>query len=202
MHHPQAGCIIRDGRARIGYAFQEPRLLPGKTVAENVRWVLGGRERESGDGRINGYLEAAGLGHVLSHYPDQLSGGMRQRVSLVRAFAVNPGLLLMDEPFQGLDAATRRDMQQILLRLWRRTKPTVLLVTHDPDEAMALGSHILVLGGDPVTCVYRAAAVNEAGAARFSLRDAKAIQQITGGREPDIPRRLDHETLTYAHELG
>ncbi|WP_312118390.1 ATP-binding cassette domain-containing protein [Brevibacillus reuszeri] len=94
-------------------------------------------------------LEEAGLGDALHCYPEQLSGGMRQRVALVRAFAFRPALLLMDEPFQSLDAATRRSMHDLLLKLWGKDRPTVLLATHDQEEAAMLGSRIVLLDGTP-----------------------------------------------------
>ncbi|SFF16890.1 NitT/TauT family transport system ATP-binding protein [Paenibacillus algorifonticola] len=179
LEKPEQGRIIRNSisiskssinKHRISYVFQEPRLLPGKTVLENVRWVLGrntpimeDNEDATGPSKSKSaknnctrdmvieLLREAGLASAIHHYPHQLSGGMRQRVSLVRAFAASPDLLLMDEPFQSLDPAARLNMHQLLLKLWEKDKPTVLLVTHDCDEALRLGSRIVLLAGSPAS---------------------------------------------------
>ncbi|GFZ91063.1 mannosyltransferase [Paenibacillus marchantiophytorum] len=152
LEQPSGGMIHRM-ETSIGIVFQEPRLLPFQTVLENVQWVF---DRE-GNTETNRYalslLEKAGLTHVLHDYPHQLSGGMKQRVAIVRAFVSSPQLLIMDEPFQGLDAWTKREMQKLLLLLWNKEKPTVLLATHDQEEAFALGNRVIVLGGTPAAII-------------------------------------------------
>ncbi|WHX31060.1 ATP-binding cassette domain-containing protein [Brevibacillus agri] len=187
---PTAGTVARDRRERLGYVFQEPRLLPGKTVWENVRWVLEGQAEEASE-RVLAMLEAAELASVLHDYPEQLSGGMRQRVSVVRAFAARPGLLLLDEPFQSLDAATRADMHRLFRKLWEAEKPTVLLATHDLEEALALGTRIVVLGGRPANLLADVAAtsVDQQGRARFSEAHRLRLVQMTAAKED----RMDGE---------
>lgn len=182
---PDAGIIRSRSDMRIGYVFQEPRLLPWKTVLDNVRWVLDDRKRAIRDEDIAVWLTEAGMAHALTSYPDQLSGGMKQRVSLIRAFVANPGLLLMDEPFQSLDAGTRQDMQKLLLRLWHKNKPTVLLVTHDLDEALALGSRIVVLtgAGSLAMDIFHAAADVGADTMRFTADDIVKLHKLVNGHQ-------------------
>ncbi len=127
--------------------FQSPGLMPWRTVHGNVSFALEllhvpSRER---DERATRYIELAGLGPFVDHLPAELSGGMAQRVGLVRALAVEPQVLLMDEPFGALDAITRSQMQIELLRIWEREKRTVLFVTHAINEAILLSDRILVL---------------------------------------------------------
>ncbi|UUV27594.1 ATP-binding cassette domain-containing protein [Lysinibacillus sp. FN11] len=99
--------------------------------------------------RINQLLKIAGLYHNKAHYPHQLSGGMKQRVSLIRAMVNQPALLLMDEPFQSLDVRLKKEMLQLVHTLWLDYQPTVLLVTHDLHEALFLGQRILIFGNSP-----------------------------------------------------
>ncbi|WP_025850643.1 ABC transporter ATP-binding protein [Paenibacillus ehimensis] len=182
LERPAYGAVHLRADACIGCVFQEPRLLPGKTVLENVRWVLERSDRpgKGTDGKALDLLKEAGLAHAVSDYPDQLSGGMKQRVSLVRAFVSDPTLLIMDEPFQSLDAAAKKDMQTLLLRLWHKKKPMVLLVTHDLEEALALGSRIVVLGGSPAEIVEDIKAAGSAGGPQFSPPDKLKLEQMSG----------------------
>jgi len=134
-----------------GVVFQQHTLFPWKTVLENVEFGLKMRgvnrlERRS---KATEILAQVGLGDFLRHYPDQLSGGMQQRVSLARVLVNRPRVLLMDEPFCSLDAQTRLGMQQMLLELWRELHMTVLFVTHDVDEALFLSDRVLVSSRRP-----------------------------------------------------
>lgn len=141
---PDSGLISSPTRS-LGYVFQEPRLLPSLTVFENIAWVSETVDVE----RINQLLKIAGLYHNKAHYPHQLSGGMKQRVSLIRAMVNQPALLLMDEPFQSLDVRLKKEMLQLVHTLWLDYQPTVLLVTHDLHEALFLGQRILIFGNSP-----------------------------------------------------
>ena len=127
----------------VAVAFQEPRLVPWKRVLDNI--TLGLRVPEPT--RVaNEALEEVGLTERTSAWPLTLSGGEAQRVSLARALVRSPSLLLLDEPFSALDALTTISMHRLVLQLWERHRPAVLLVTHDVDEALALADRVLVLG--------------------------------------------------------
>jgi sulfonate transport system ATP-binding protein len=126
----------------VAVAFQEPRLLPWARVAANV--VLGVGGPDAGErGRVA--LEEVGLADKARAWPLTLSGGQAQRASLARALVREPDLLLLDEPFGALDALTRRSMHQLVLDLWHRHSPTVLIVTHDVEEALRLADRVVVL---------------------------------------------------------
>ncbi|MET1085684.1 MAG: ABC transporter ATP-binding protein [Arthrobacter sp.] len=135
--------------ARCAFAFQEPRLLPWHTLQANVAIGLpaGGNAKE-GKAKVARLLELVGLEGFAKHRPREVSGGMAQRASLARALARNPSVLLLDEPFGALDALTRIRMQDLLLDIHRVEPATVLLVTHDVDEALQLADRIIVLGND------------------------------------------------------
>lgn len=130
----------------LGYVFQEPRLLPWRTVRENLELVLPpGHDPKV----ITELLEITGLIHFQHAYPQRLSLGMSRRVALARAFAIKPDLLLMDEPFVSLDAATAEKMRRLLQALWQRRPHTVLFVTHDLREAIALADRLVFLTFPP-----------------------------------------------------
>lgn len=131
----------------LGYVFQAPRLLPWRTVAENLALVLHGRPDQ--DERVAGWLHEVGLDGQGSVYPSHLSGGMGRRVALARAFAVEPDLLLMDEPFVSLDEPTARNLRSLLVRILRAHPTTVLFVTHDLREAIMLADRLLFLSQPP-----------------------------------------------------
>ncbi len=132
---------------RCAVAFQEPRLLPWRSVRENVRLGLpAGTGRAEGDTAVDDLLRLVGLSAHAGHRPREISGGMAQRASLARALARTPGVLLLDEPFGALDALTRLKMQDLLLTIHAAQPTTVLLVTHDVDEALQLADRIVVLG--------------------------------------------------------
>lgn len=134
---------------RCAFAFQEPRLLPWHTLQANVAIGLPkGCSAKDGKAKVARLLELVGLDSFAKHRPREVSGGMAQRASLARALARNPGVLLLDEPFGALDALTRIKMQDLLLDVHRAEPTTVLLVTHDVDEALQLADRIIVLGTD------------------------------------------------------
>jgi sulfonate transport system ATP-binding protein len=135
----------------VSMAFQEPRLLPWRTVGENVWLGLQAPDRREVASRA---LDEVGLSEKEEAWPLTLSGGQAQRVSLARALVREPDLLLLDEPFGALDALTRLSMHGLVERLWRHHQPTVLLVTHDIDEALALSDRVLVLDAGHIVSEY------------------------------------------------
>ncbi|MFF0717890.1 ABC transporter ATP-binding protein [Micromonospora sp. NPDC003816] len=153
LDRPSDGEITVDGRAVRGVAartamvFQDPRLLPWRTLAGNVAFGLApGHDRTTARADVRAWLELVGLGDFTEHRPRQVSGGMAQRTALARALARRPGVLLLDEPFAALDALTRLRMQDLVGQVQRAAGSTVLLVTHDVDEALRLADRIVVLG--------------------------------------------------------
>jgi NitT/TauT family transport system ATP-binding protein len=135
----------------LGYLFQRDALLPWKTALENVALPLTIRGRPAAEvrGRATEWLRRVGLAGFESYYPHQLSGGMRKRVSLATTLIYGPTVLLMDEPFSALDVQTRNLMENELLELWAETRNTVLFITHDLEEAIALSDEVLVLTAGP-----------------------------------------------------
>lgn len=137
---------------RCAVVFQEPRLLPWRSVASNV--ALGTRRRKGNQTeRINQLLAEVDLSDSATAWPHQLSGGMAQRVGLARGLAAEPDVLLLDEPFAALDALTRLRMQELLLQVREHHSQTVVLVTHDIDEALYLADRIIILGESPARVV-------------------------------------------------
>jgi ABC-type nitrate/sulfonate/bicarbonate transport system ATPase subunit len=134
---------------RVGYLFQEPRLLPWLTADENLDFVLDScRVPTSRWSELKSrYLAMTGLSEYRDYYPHQISGGMAQRLALVRALCVEPGILLMDEPFSGLDEITARRIRSDLLAIWRETRKTIVFVTHNAFEACFLADRVLVMSG-------------------------------------------------------
>ncbi|WP_281194570.1 ABC transporter ATP-binding protein [Halorubrum sp. F4] len=135
----------------MGVVFQEYHLFPWLTVEENVGFGLDRSDRSAGEraARVDGMLELVGLSEFRESYPKSLSGGMKQRVAIARALAVDPTLLLMDEPFGAVDAQTREMLQRELLDVWGSTGKTVLFVTHDVAEAVTLADRIVVMAAEP-----------------------------------------------------
>ena len=143
---------VYEGRAsvsggRIGYLFQEPRLLPWLTAEENLDFALASCRVPSSRWRDlkARYLAMTGLSAFVDYYPHQMSGGMAQRLALVRALCVEPAVLLMDEPFSGLDEITARRLRADLLSIWHETRKTIVFVTHNAYEACFLADRILVM---------------------------------------------------------
>jgi ABC-type nitrate/sulfonate/bicarbonate transport system ATPase subunit len=139
--------------SHLGMAFQQPGLFPWMTVRQNVAIGLRtrGHSRRDAQATADRFLDTVGLADFKDAYPSQLSGGMAQRVGIARALALKPRLLLLDEPFAAVDAFTRLKLQQEFKTLLRLDRPTVLFVTHDVPEAIALGDSIVVMTQRPAT---------------------------------------------------
>ena len=154
---PSDGLVLHDGKPvkgpspSVGFVFQSDNLMPWRTVRDNIAFgpELRGESRKSYSPRIDELLDLVGLNGFGDYYPHQLSGGMRQRVNIARALAINPDVLLMDEPFGALDAQTREIMQDELMRIWRKTGNTVVFITHQIDEAIFLADRVLILAARP-----------------------------------------------------
>ena len=139
------------GKPLTSMVFQEASIFPWMTVRRNVAYGLRlrGVDARTIDAAVGHFLELTGLAAFADAYPHQLSGGMKQRVSVARAFANDPEILLMDEPFAALDEQNRIVLQQELLRIWSESRKTVLFITHSIDEALVLGDRVVVMSGRP-----------------------------------------------------
>src|SRR5262249_10353528 len=137
----------RRHQGHVGVVFQEDRLLPWLSLRDNVALVLRplGLERSARDARADRYLRLAGVAGCEDSYPGRVSGGMRQRAAIARALAIEPDVLLMDEPFGALDAQNRRIMQREVRRIWAETRRTILFVTHSIEEAVAIGTALIMV---------------------------------------------------------
>lgn len=145
------GQMLKGADRKISMVFQRLALLPWKTVMGNVEFGLqmAGVSKEERRAAAQKYIDLVGLHGFEKSYPNQLSGGMKQRVGIARAYAVNPEILLMDEPFGQLDAQTRYAMQEEILRIWQQEKKTVIFVTNNIEEAVYLGDRIILLSNCP-----------------------------------------------------
>jgi NitT/TauT family transport system ATP-binding protein len=157
---PASGVATIDGRdmtgsagdrPRVGYVFQDHRLLPWRTVAANLELVLEAADVPKGEwsARIDRYLGILQIGQFRDSWPMRLSGGQRQRVSIARALAIDPAVVLMDEPFSTLDEVTARTMRQQLVELWQQSPRTIVFVTHSIREAIFLADRIVILTKGP-----------------------------------------------------
>jgi sulfonate transport system ATP-binding protein len=152
---PTLGRIALDGdlitapHPAIGIVFQEPRLFPWLTVEQNIGFGLEALPRTEREARVAAALRRVGLSDHAGRWPRELSGGQAQRVALARSLVAQPRVLLLDEPFSALDAFTRVDLQDHLLALWADYRPTLVLVTHDIEEALALADRVVVMQPRP-----------------------------------------------------
>jgi len=157
FERPTSGCVLVNNRevdgpgSDRGVVFQEDALFPWLTVRENIGYglVRAGRSREEIREKASRFIRLVGLEGFSEFYPDQLSGGMKQRVALARVLVNEPDALLMDEPFAALDALTRASMQNLLLEVWGTMPQTILFITHDVDEALILSERIYVMTAGP-----------------------------------------------------
>ena len=151
------GQVLMDGKPitgpskERGVVFQSTNLYPWLTVKENIEYgmKIGKIDKEKIEKASQSFLEEIELTNYKDHYPFELSGGMKQRVALVRTLINNPKILLMDEPFGALDAMTRVNMQSLLRNLWHKGNQTFFLITHDIDEALSLGTRVMVMSSNP-----------------------------------------------------
>lgn len=154
---PTSGAIYCDGKEvhgtgiERGVVFQQYALFPWLTVKGNVEFGLKiqGVDKKKAEAIALKYIDMVDLSDFVDHYPKELSGGMKQRVAIARAYAVNPSVLLMDEPFGALDAQTRTQLQEELLHTWEKEQKTCFFITHDVDEAIILGQKVVIMSARP-----------------------------------------------------
>ena len=167
----------RDYLKNVSVVFQEPRLLPWRTARQNVRLSLEMRRGGQGEGNpgvVDSALALVGLSEFTKSYPHELSGGMKQRVSLARAIVTEPEILFMDEPLTGLDLRNREELQDEIVRIWSQKKVTLLLVTHDPAEAIHMADRIIVLSERPT----RIKSIISVNLSRPRPRDSDAVREM------------------------
>lgn len=157
LHEPTSGRVLVDGKEvdgpgpERGVVFQQYALFPWLTVLQNVEFglKLKGVTGEKAKEEAMKYIKMVDLEQFVNSYPKELSGGMKQRVAIARAYAVNPEVLLMDEPFGALDAQTRTQLQSELLETWQKEKKTCFFITHDVDEAIILAQKVIIMSARP-----------------------------------------------------
>jgi len=196
-----AGEVVIHGRqdVRRSMVFQQESIFPWMTVWENAAYGLRMRHapRDETKERVDYYLDKTGLTRFASAHPYQLSGGMKQRVSLCRAFANDPDLMLMDEPFSALDEQNKMLLQEELLRIWQETDKTVVFITHSVDEAVTLGDDIMVMSANPGRAKAIATVPFDRPRDIFALRREKAYGEFVY----DIWGLLRNEAVTASHRV-
>ena len=157
LHEPTSGQVLVDGQAvsgpgpARGVVFQQYALFPWLTVQKNVEFglKLQGMSQDKAEQEAKKYIKMVDLEQFAQSYPKELSGGMKQRVAIARAYAINPKVLLMDEPFGALDAQTRTQLQTELLKTWEKEQKTCFFITHDVEEAIILAQRVIIMSARP-----------------------------------------------------
>jgi NitT/TauT family transport system ATP-binding protein len=169
-------------KPRNSMIFQEQSIFPWMTVRENVAFGLRmrGRSNADADAIVDYYIEKVGLSVFRGSFPHQLSGGMKQRVSIARAFANDPEILLMDEPFAALDEQNKALLQEELLRIWEESKKTVLFITHSIDEAIVLSDRALIMTARPGTMKYDLSVSLPRPRHAFEMKSLPAYGELSG----------------------
>jgi len=175
-------------RRAIAMVFQAANLMPWRRVRDNITLGLEGLEvsEELKRERVRWTLDLVGLGSYADRWPYQLSGGQRQRIGIARALAVDPDILLMDEPFGALDAITRNALQDELLRIWKETGKSILFVTHDIEEAVYLGDRVLLLGDEPAHIINEFSIDIERAERRESSAFLTEVEKVRAGLQAAI----------------
>jgi len=207
LDRPSYGRVVLDGATitapheRIGIVFQEPRLLPWLSVADNVGFGLADRPKHEREERVGAQVGRVGLADKAKVWPRELSGGQAQRAAIARALVMRPEVLLLDEPFSALDAFTRVDLQDHLLDLWADRKPTLLIVTHDVDEAIVLADRVIVMRPRPgriqAEIAIDLSRPRDRQSAAFDFAKRRVLAALDRARERQVTGEVE-ETKTSA----
>lgn len=175
-------------RRAIAMVFQAANLMPWRSVGDNITLGLEGIDvsNQIKNERVRWTLDLVGLGTYADRWPYQLSGGQQQRIGIARALAVDPDILLMDEPFGSLDAITRNALQDELLHIWKETGKSILFVTHDIEEAVYLGDRVLLLGGEPAHIINEYSIGIERAERRESEAFLRKVEKVRSGLQDAI----------------
>ena len=175
-------------RRAIAMVFQAANLMPWRSVGDNITLGLEGIDVSNRikNERVRWTLDLVGLGTYADRWPYQLSGGQQQRIGIARALAVDPDILLMDEPFGSLDAITRNALQDELLHIWKETDKSILFVTHDIEEAVYLGDRVLLLGGEPAHIINEYSIGIERAERRESEAFLRKVEKVRSGLQDAI----------------
>jgi len=175
-------------RRAIAMVFQAANLMPWRRVRDNITLGLEGLDvtEQLKQERVRWTLDLVGLGAYAERWPYQLSGGQRQRIGIARGLAVDPDILLMDEPFGALDAITRNALQDELLRIWKETGKSILFVTHDIEEAVYLGDRVLLLGGEPAHIINEYRVDIDRAERRESEAFLREVEKVRAGLQAAI----------------
>mgnify|MGYP006271689577 FL=1 len=209
LDHASAGLIrVADERvtgphASVGIVFQEPRLLPWLSVTDNVGFGLESLPADERQNRINHALDKVGLGTYGARWPRELSGGQQQRIAIARAFVTRPKVLLLDEPFSALDAFTRKSLHEHLLALWQETRPTILMVTHDVEEAITLADRVVVMRPHPGR-LLETISVNQSRprdvlAVGFDKVKRRVLHALDRSLQPEKPTKQAQGSDEFSH---
>jgi sulfonate transport system ATP-binding protein len=183
------GSVIRQPHEKIGIIFQEPRLLPWLNVADNVGFGLAELPKREREERVAATLDRVGLSDKATVWPRELSGGQAQRVAIARALVARPSVLLLDEPFSALDPFTRAELQDHMLDLWAETRPTLVLVTHDIDEALVLADRIVVMRPQPGRVAGGVDVISSRPRDRMSAVFEEQKRRVLNLLDSTLPRR-------------
>lgn len=176
-----SGQIIKNSAARFAYVFQSPRLLPWKTAVENLIFVQQNYDLEKEEELRKLLFKLSGLNKFKNAYPHQLSGGMQQRLELIRAFAIKPELVFLDEPFKSLDLKTKFNLRKLISLIQAESGISIFLITHDPEEALLLADRIYVLAAE--SAGIKAEITIDQKREQRKISDPKLYQKLENIRE-------------------
>jgi len=202
--NPSSGNILFDGQPlkginpKIGMIFQEHNLYPWLNVEQNISFGFRIRDekRIHYACKVKEIIEQVGLSHAKKLYPHQLSGGMRQRVAIARSITVQPDILLLDEPFSALDVQLRRRLQDFLLSIWRETSTTMVLVTHNVEEAILLGQKLIVIGDQPGRLIETINISHSAFSDRYHLKFLQLQRYLETTIEKDMITKNSRKSMS------